>query len=87
MDELPDIRSSILAPPEILVRKEQFARLRELISTLTPRQQEIVTLKFFAGLCNYEIADILNLNERTVASHLCQALKTLKETFQREVES
>ena len=65
--------------------------MRWLIGSLSPRRQEIVTLKFFGDLRNTEIAQVLGLDERTVASHLCRGLADLhrlyKETFfQREGE-
>jgi DNA-directed RNA polymerase specialized sigma24 family protein len=40
-----------------------------------------VTLKFFGGLGNQEIAAVLGLNERTIASHLCRALEDLKRIY------
>src|SRR5512134_1365094 len=70
LDDLPDIRSEDATPEEALVNKERFRRLREHIATLPPRQQEVVTLKFAAGLRNKEIAAALGLDERTVAAHL-----------------
>ncbi len=77
IDELPDIRSDSVLPDAAVMRKEQFAYLRQLIGTLSPRRQEIITLRFFGGLRNKEIARILGLDERTVASHLCRGLEDL----------
>jgi DNA-binding NarL/FixJ family response regulator len=34
-------------------------------------------LKFFGGLRNNEIAQVLGIDERTVASHLCRGLEDL----------
>ncbi len=77
LDELPDLRANDLLPTEIFLQKEKFAYLHRLIATLSPRRQEIITLKFFGGLRNNEIAEILSLNERTVAAHLCRGLEDL----------
>lgn len=87
LDALPEIASSDgdLLPDEAFVRKEQFAHLQALIGTLSPRRREIVTLRFFGGLRNQDIAALLNLDERTVASHLCRALEDLQHKFQEEV--
>ena len=49
-----------------------------------PRRREIVLLRFASGLRNQEIARVLNLDERTVASHLCRALEDLQQQYQRE---
>ena len=78
LDELPDAASEHL-PDMVLQQQEQRERLAALIATLAPRRQEIVSLKFFGGLRNQEIAQVLGLNERTVASHLCRALDDLRE--------
>lgn len=77
LDELPDLRSDPLLPDDAAMRKEKFAYLRQLIGTLSPRRQEIITLRFFGGLRNKEIAGILGLDERTIASHLCRGLEDL----------
>jgi RNA polymerase sigma-70 factor, ECF subfamily len=69
---------------ELLLHKEQVARLNRALCLLTPRRQEIISLRFFAGLRNQEIAAILQLDERTVASHLCRALEDLKRHWQQE---
>ncbi|HET7078316.1 MAG TPA: sigma-70 region 4 domain-containing protein, partial [Chloroflexia bacterium] len=60
-----------------------FADLHRLIATLSPRRREVITLKFFGGLQNREIAAVLGLDERTVASHLCRALEDLYARYTR----
>jgi len=84
LDALPDLPSADLPPDEVLSRKERFAQLKTLISELAPRRREIVTLRFFGGLRNQEIAAVLGLDERTVASHLCRALEDLQHKYQQE---
>lgn len=66
---------------------EDAARLRRLIRDLPPRQQEIVTLRFFGGLRNLEIAALLKLDERTVAAHLSRGLKTLHDRYEAQIGS
>lgn len=87
---LPDLRNerteSVL-PEEALLRKEQSIHLRYLVSTLSPRRQEIITLKFFGGLRNVEIATVLGLDERTVASHLCLGIEDLHRRYVDEAVS
>lgn len=81
LEELPEIAVQQGVPEELLARKELFAQLRALIATLSPRRQEVVTLKFFGELRNHEIAVILGLDERTVASHLCRGLDDLHRKY------
>jgi RNA polymerase sigma-70 factor (ECF subfamily) len=81
LEELPELRASVLLPEDALLRKEKFAQLRRLIYALPSRRQEVILLKFFGGLRNQEIATILGLNERTVASHLSRALVSLHREY------
>jgi RNA polymerase sigma-70 factor (ECF subfamily) len=84
LDDLPTLQASALLPDDLVLQREQFAHLRQLIGTLSPRRQEIITLKFFGGLRNQEIAAILQLDERTVAAHLCRGLEDLHRKFTEE---
>jgi RNA polymerase sigma-70 factor (ECF subfamily) len=68
-------------PGDAALQNEKFAMLRRLIGTLSPRRREVLTLKFYGGLRNNEIAQILELDERTVASHLCRGLEDLHERY------
>ena len=86
LDELPDIQAHQLTPDQAVQRKEQFARLSQVISTLPARRREIITLKFYGGLRNQEIAQVLELDERTIASHLSRALDDLRRKVQPEDE-
>ncbi|MGC9348998.1 MAG: RNA polymerase sigma factor [Anaerolineae bacterium] len=81
-ERLPDLPGDELMPGDTLARKELLARLRRLIGMLSPRQQEIVTLRFFGGLRNKEIAALLDLDERTVAAHLCRGVRKLKTRYE-----
>lgn len=85
LDEIPDVQGDGYntgdSPDAALQRKERFRRLHVAIQGLSPRRQEIVTLRFFGGLKNREIAAILNLDERTIAAHVSRALKDLQAFY------
>lgn len=81
LDNIPDLKTSDLMPEDVMLQKEKFIFLKNLISTLSIRRQEVIILKFFGGLRNYEIAEILELDERTVASHLCRGLNDLHHSY------
>lgn len=85
-DELPDIQSDTPTPEAAFQRQEQFQRLRQRIANLSPRRQEIVTLRFFGELRNSEIAVVLGLDERTVAAHLCRAIEDLQRQYTPEMD-
>lgn len=76
--------SSEPSPDDAVVDREQARALRELVGTLPARRKEVVILKFYGGLRNREIAAVLGLDERTVASHLYRALDNLRERYPGE---
>ncbi len=80
-DELTEPTNRASLPEVILTQQETFQQVRALIATLSPRRQEIITLKFFGGLRNREIASILKLDERTVAAHLSRGLRDLQRRY------
>jgi RNA polymerase sigma-70 factor (ECF subfamily) len=82
IDSVPLIESSELPPDLALLQKEKFALLHHLIGTLSPRRRDIITLRFFGGLRNRDIAETLGLDERTVASHLCRGLEDLQRKYE-----
>lgn len=84
LDQLPELHSANPTPEDLVSQEELFVRLRRLIAQLPARRQEIITLKFFGQLRNQAIADILGLDERTVASHLCRGLRDLHQYFDTE---
>jgi RNA polymerase sigma-70 factor, ECF subfamily len=77
--DVPELQSA--SPDEMYDRKEKFIHLRSIIATLPERRQAVITLKFLGGLRNQEIAKILGLDERTIASHLCRALEELQRKY------
>jgi RNA polymerase sigma-70 factor, ECF subfamily len=85
LDELPHIEGVAASPEEIYADKERFRRLHVLVKTLSPRRQEIIILRYFGGLKNREIAEVLELDERTVASHLSRALDDLHRIYTDEL--
>ncbi|MDQ6695144.1 MAG: sigma-70 family RNA polymerase sigma factor [Chloroflexota bacterium] len=82
LDALPEIKDHALLPEDAVLRNEIFSHLQGLVHTLSARRCEVITLKYYAGLQNREIAEVLGLDERTVASHLSRALTDLLEMYQ-----
>jgi len=80
-DGLTQVADQAPLPEDLLVRQERFHQMQALIATLSPRRQEVVTLRFYAGLRNREIARVLGLGERTVAAHLSRALRDLESRY------
>ncbi len=79
IDELP--LSQNLNLDERLIQQEKFKQVYEILQTLSPRRREIILLKYYGGLRNHEIADVLNIEERTVSSHLSRALAEIQAKY------
>ncbi|MCO4294299.1 sigma-70 family RNA polymerase sigma factor [Solitalea sp. MAHUQ-68] len=56
-------------------------KLLQALEKLSPRQKQIIQLRYFEGVSFQEIAQITSLSERTVYNTLHNAIKTLRETL------
>ena len=52
--------------------------VKKLIEQLSPREKEIVYLKYFQNFNNHEISDLLNIKYQTVRNILASAIKKLR---------
>jgi RNA polymerase sigma-70 factor, ECF subfamily len=84
LDDLPELPGSEVGPEYDVERKEQFAAVRRLILRLSPREQEVISMRYFAGVRNREIAEVLGIDERTVASTINRALERLRHKLRFE---
>lgn len=57
---------------------ESEQRVRQAIHRLPKRQQEVIFLRFYKGLENEQIADLMEINRQSVANLLFRALGSLK---------
>jgi RNA polymerase sigma-70 factor (ECF subfamily) len=73
-----DVAASPGDPNAFMVQQDEAQQLWRAVGQLSPRRQEIITLRFYAELRNHEIAEVLGLDERTVAAHLCRGLDDLQ---------
>jgi RNA polymerase sigma-70 factor (ECF subfamily) len=81
LDDLPEFASDEAPIEDSLAMKERFRLLRQLIGSLGPRAQEVITLRFFGGLSNQEIASVLNVDQRTVSAYLSRGLRELEARY------
>jgi RNA polymerase sigma-70 factor (ECF subfamily) len=75
---LDDLATEEPSLERIIVQKEETARLLACVRTLSPRQQEIISMRFAGRLTNREIARVLRMNERTVSVTILRALRALR---------
>jgi RNA polymerase sigma-70 factor (ECF subfamily) len=55
------------------------AALAAAMAELTPRERELIALKFFAGLSNAEIADVIGVSESNAGTKLHRVVNKLRE--------
>lgn len=72
--ELP--RESLIIRDECLM--DLALKMREMLSQLSRRQQEVIYLRFYMDADVEEIAAIMSVNRQSVYNHLYDALKRLK---------
>jgi RNA polymerase sigma-70 factor, ECF subfamily len=58
---------------------ERRLALAGALATLAARERELIALKFFAGLANAEIAQVLGLSESNAGTKLHRAMTKLRE--------
>jgi RNA polymerase sigma-70 factor, ECF subfamily len=66
------------APDEQADAGLRRAALRTAMAALTARERELVALKFFAGLTNAEIADVLGVSESNAGTRLHRTVEKLR---------
>ncbi len=54
------------------------------VNNLGARQKEIIYMKYFSGLNNKEIAEVLGVTYQTVRNTLCNALRNIRKDFDDE---
>ncbi|SDL33353.1 RNA polymerase sigma factor, sigma-70 family [Catalinimonas alkaloidigena] len=83
MDQWASLRTDLVFSPEEIVILDERSQLKkeyvaQLLNNLTPRQREIVYLKYYESLSLQEIADTLDINYQSVINHLNRAFLKLK---------
>jgi len=78
LDRVPDLVSTGPSQEERLLREERLRRLFNAAATLRPADQEILSLRYGAGLGNGEIAEALKITSNAVAVRVHRALARLK---------
>jgi RNA polymerase sigma-70 factor (ECF subfamily) len=68
-----------LAAVEAVERSERHVVLTAALAKLDARERELVALKFFAGLSNAEIADVLGISESNAGTKLHRVVTKLRE--------
>lgn len=83
LDSVPDLVADVPSHDERVIRQERIQKLLNGSRTLRQADQEILSLRFGAGLDNAEIAEHLQISNNAVAVRLHRALKRLKTSVER----
>jgi RNA polymerase sigma factor (sigma-70 family) len=81
-EELDDcIPSADAGPQDLLFAAQQGSRLQTALEALDPLRRQLVSLSFYRGLTQQEIADQTGIPLGTVKSHLRRSLLTLRDAL------
>ncbi len=64
-----------------LCRHKQFLDILEALKTLPGKYQEVISLRYFEGMDNKEITEILGIKEGTIKSLLSRGLEKLRVKY------
>ena len=78
LDRAPDLVSQAPSQEERILREEQVHRLLNAAATLRESDQEVLSLRYGAGMRNTEIAATLNISCNVVAVRIHRALGRLR---------
>ena len=79
LDRVPDLVAEVPDQEERVLRQERIQALLNGNQTLSRADQEILSLRYGAGLANGEIAEALGISHNAVAVRVHRALKRLKQ--------
>ena len=80
LDRVPDLVADIPSQDERVLREERIQKILNGARGLRKSDQEILSLRYGAGLGNTEIAESLGISSNAVAVRLHRALKRLRES-------
>lgn len=74
-----DINSNEDSPPDILINEESLEHLSNLICSLKPIYQDVLLLRFSQDYSVAEIAELLNIDTKTVQKRIERAKEKLRK--------
>jgi RNA polymerase sigma-70 factor (ECF subfamily) len=84
LDRVPDLVADVPTQEERVLREERIELLLNASRKLRPADQEILSLRYGAGLENKEISEALKISANAVAVRLHRALARLKTVVDNE---
>jgi RNA polymerase sigma-70 factor (ECF subfamily) len=81
---LDGLSSSCCEAPELLEREERFARVRQEVAGMGPRDREVLTLRYALDFSPADIAEALGVSYDAVLMRLCRAKRQLAARLLRQ---
>lgn len=76
---LSDYKSSPNLIEDKVQQNQEFKKIHQIISTFSEQHQEIIALKYGAGLTNRKIASITGLTETNVGTILSRLVRKIRK--------
>jgi RNA polymerase sigma-70 factor (ECF subfamily) len=87
LDRIPDLVADLPSQEARLLKQERIQTLLNGTRTLRPADQEILSLRYGAGLKNGEIAESLGITPNAVAVRIHRALKRLRDAVSESADT
>lgn len=87
LDRIPDLVSDARSPEERLLVEERVRRLLNAVRTLREADQEVLSLRYGAGMSNPEIAETLGITTNAAAVRVHRALSRLRDAAEADREA
>jgi RNA polymerase sigma-70 factor (ECF subfamily) len=81
-----NLQDKLVLGEDTLRKYETYMDIQKYISELSPKYQEVITLRYFEDKELKEIAEILGKPEGTVKSLLHRGIEKLRKTLSRDEE-
>jgi RNA polymerase sigma-70 factor (ECF subfamily) len=82
LEQLPFLPDGTAPPEEVIQQAQMLTRLQALLQSLPIREQELIALKYGAGLNNRQIAQLMQLSESNVGTILSRVIHKLRHQWE-----
>ncbi|MPM56559.1 ECF RNA polymerase sigma factor SigX [bioreactor metagenome] len=79
-----DLQNTGPGPDELVILTEMQNHLHTALSSLTQRERDLISLKFWSGLSNRDIATLTGISESNTGVILFRAMKKLRKIFESQ---
>lgn len=85
IDIMIETISDLRQPEEVAIMNEENARLLKALDILSPKELNILSMKFATDLKNSEIAEIMSMSKTNVGTIINRSINKLRKELERTV--